>query len=353
MYTSHGFFKGVGRGVIGAIAQPIGGGLDFASSAFEGIDATKDQLIGRPRAGTTNRRLRLLRAIGGDGKVTAFLGSDATEKVARVEEVKQALLRRTQDAGGDHVVILTNQCIMKLRAPGFAQVHKAAASGMFPTSLMEIPPAEDMLTVELRWGNRDGPYPDRLTVHRKSKPGQQEEEPLALPELRYWPNLPQADQIRIIALKVQRKYYSEPSKDSQQWASRHDQLAHAMPSASLANMDLLAGDCYLILSVCLDLMRRRNTQQCISFWQPVAPPGYLPLGHVPSIGLDPPADPVLVYRNDSEKGSSPSVKPAQEFHLIWRQNGRSPVTMRELLPPQGYRALGTVVVPDAEQPGSK
>ena len=39
---------------------------------------------------------------------------------------------------------------------------------------------------------------------------------------------------------------------------------------------------------------RQNAQQCISFWQPVAPPGYLPLGHVPSIGLDPPADPVLV-----------------------------------------------------------
>jgi len=65
---------------VGAIAQPISGGLDFASSAFEGIDATKDQLIGRPRAGTTNRRLRLPRAIGGDGKVTAFLGSDGTEK---------------------------------------------------------------------------------------------------------------------------------------------------------------------------------------------------------------------------------------------------------------------------------
>ncbi len=63
--------------MVGAIAQPISGGLDFASSAFEGIDA---QLIGRPRAGTTNRRLRLPRAVGGDGKVTAFLGSDATEK---------------------------------------------------------------------------------------------------------------------------------------------------------------------------------------------------------------------------------------------------------------------------------
>ncbi len=47
---------------------------------------------------------------------------------------------------------------------------------------------QDLLTVELRWGNREGPYPDRLTVHRKGKPGQQEEEPLAH-ELRCWPNV--------------------------------------------------------------------------------------------------------------------------------------------------------------------
>ncbi|DBA67777.1 TPA: hypothetical protein ACH3X2_001211 [Trebouxia sp. C0005] len=60
-----GFFKGVGKGVVGAIAQPISGGLDFASSAFQGIDATKDQLIGRPQAGTIYRRLRLPQAIGG------------------------------------------------------------------------------------------------------------------------------------------------------------------------------------------------------------------------------------------------------------------------------------------------
>ena len=59
-----------------------------------------------------------------------------------------------------------------------------------------------------------------------------------------------------------------------------------------------------------------------------------------------------VYRNDSDKGKQPSVKPAKEFHLIWRYNGRSPVTMWEPLPPAGYRAIGTILVPDAEQPGS-
>ena len=47
----------------------------------------------------------------------------------------------------NQVVILTNQCIMKLRAPGFAQVHRAAESGAATSSLMKVSPAE------VRWGH--------------------------------------------------------------------------------------------------------------------------------------------------------------------------------------------------------
>ena len=42
----------------------------------------------------------------------------------------------------EQVVVLTNRCIMKLRAPGFAQVHKAAEQGVVSTSLADLPPAE-------------------------------------------------------------------------------------------------------------------------------------------------------------------------------------------------------------------
>lgn len=49
---------------------------------------------------------------------------------------------------------------------------------------------QDLLTLELRWSSRDVAYPDRLTVHRKGRPGLQEEEPLAH-ELRCWQNIPQ------------------------------------------------------------------------------------------------------------------------------------------------------------------
>ncbi|DBA72334.1 TPA: hypothetical protein ACH3X2_010575 [Trebouxia sp. C0005] len=216
----------------------------------------------------------------------------------------------------DQVGILTNQCIMKLRAPGFAQVHRAAESGVSPPAL---------------WGDLQkcaGPSPSRyspiaachtrrgpaLTVHRKDKPGKQEEESLAH-ELRCWPNLPQADQIHLIALKVHRKYYSEPSRAPQQWASRHDQLVQAdkgLPKqelpATMLSMDYTR--VWYTDNVCVDsdAQARHSAVHLVlaasgSSWLPA--PGACPFNK-----SRPPADPVLVYLNDSEKGSRPSVKPA-------------------------------------------
>ena len=77
--TCAGFVKGVGRGLVGAVAAPVSGGLDLFSSAIEGLDASKERLLGRPRAGTLLARRRLPRAIGGDAKLQPFLrdGSEA------------------------------------------------------------------------------------------------------------------------------------------------------------------------------------------------------------------------------------------------------------------------------------
>ena len=51
-------------------------------------------------------------------------------------------------------------------------------------------PLQDLLSLEVKWGYRDLPYPDRIWLHRKGKPGHEEEEPLAH-ELRCFPNTPQ------------------------------------------------------------------------------------------------------------------------------------------------------------------
>jgi hypothetical protein len=71
-----GFMKGVGQGLIGAVAQPVSGGLEFVSSAFEGIDASSSTLIGRQRNPRSLQRRRLPRAIGGDSKVQPLLRMD-------------------------------------------------------------------------------------------------------------------------------------------------------------------------------------------------------------------------------------------------------------------------------------
>jgi hypothetical protein len=52
-----------------------------------------------------------------------------------------------------------------------------------------------------------------------------------------------------------------------------------------------------------------------------------------------------VYRDDSgsREGGPARFAHAADFHLVFRLNGRSPVTMWEPVPPEGYIALGTLV----------
>ncbi|KAL0026134.1 hypothetical protein WJX79_003119 [Trebouxia sp. C0005] len=170
----------------------------------------------------------------------AFSRADATERKAQVEEVMGALLRRTQDAGGVRprrkdkiphgclqrsyaapiVTPLLCHCDSALAAawhhapPMLALVPNPQAKLSLAT-LMLLPFAPcgcqvwcvtslmEVTLAEVRWA-----------IPWQGKPGQQEEEPLAH-ELRCWPKVAQADQIHLIALKEQRQYYNEPSKDSQ------------------------------------------------------------------------------------------------------------------------------------------
>ena len=50
--------------------------------------------------------------------------------------------------------------------------------------------AQDLLAMELRTTHRELPHPDRVIVHRKGVPGNEEEEHLAY-ELRCYPNTAQ------------------------------------------------------------------------------------------------------------------------------------------------------------------
>ena len=42
----------------------------------------------------------------------------------------------------EHVVVLTNRRIMQLKAPGFAEIQRAAEMGQSPTSMADLPAAK-------------------------------------------------------------------------------------------------------------------------------------------------------------------------------------------------------------------
>lgn len=83
-------WQGVGKGLVGAVAAPVSGGLDLFSSAMEGLDASKELLLGRPRAGTMLERCRLPRTIGGDFRLLPFI-RDGSER--EVNPLTMGLLR--------------------------------------------------------------------------------------------------------------------------------------------------------------------------------------------------------------------------------------------------------------------
>ncbi|KAK9908805.1 hypothetical protein WJX75_003140 [Coccomyxa subellipsoidea] len=373
-----GFVKGLGQGLVGVAAQPVSGALDFMSSAFEGIDASSNTILGKlsntPRA---VRRRRLPRSIGGDRKLQPFVRA-GTDAQARMEEVGQALMWRAVEAApglprlgkrrrpgqaatdayeehmlllDERVALMTNQRLMLLHAPGFQRIHEAAKEGVAPGNEDDIPVAEirwsvewqDLLALELRRTHKELPFYDRITVHRKGVPGHEEDEPLAH-ELRCFPNESQADELRDIALKVRDKFCVEPQRESAKWARRHrPDLAAPLPGLppQALPFTMPSLDFRLVWHT-----GRMTDNGMISVWRVVAPPGYGALGDVVSVGLDPPNAPVQVYRNDSSEkrtGEQPRLAHAVDFRLVFRMNGRTPVTMWMPVAPEGYVALGTIV----------
>jgi hypothetical protein len=92
-----GAVKGIGKGLLGAVASPMSGVLDALSATAEGFDATfgkpKEQLL-------VMERRRPPRLVSGDGKLLPLVRGGST-KQSRIEEIGQALLRNTLLAAPD------------------------------------------------------------------------------------------------------------------------------------------------------------------------------------------------------------------------------------------------------------
>lgn len=405
-----GAVKGVAKGLVGVVINPVSGALDALSATAEGFDATFSSRAREEKLVTARRRLP--RVVSGDGKLLPLLRA-GSEREAVIEQLGQALLWATLlatpaaavEAGGSdgtsiarwsagvgmmesyeehfvlpngYVALLTNRSLLLVIAPRFAQLDGAAEVGALRSA--DVPAGEvqwvirwqDVLHLELtsqdgmeslKEEEREGcskpavAEPDRLVVHRKGEVGT----PVAPPLVRViscFPNTPQASQLKFVAERVLRKYYQDPVRRDIQWSERHAARA-ALPS------DQPPEQLPLTLPS-LDFRPTWHTNPTrppvVYFWKAVAPPGYKPVGDVATLGDEAPLHPVPCFRDDvalraaieTEIGTPGNSRPPTaspvEFKLVWRYNGQRAVSIWMPVAPEGFRALGAVVVGAPSEP---
>lgn len=139
--------RGLGQGLLGAVANPVSGLLDAFSATAEGFATA-----GRTKVESlVTDRKRLPRVVGADGRVLPLV-RDGSDRQACIEQLGQALLRNSllaapeaalrrrqdhTDCGyeehfvlpGDLVVLLTSRGLVLVAAPGFASLDGAAEIG--------------------------------------------------------------------------------------------------------------------------------------------------------------------------------------------------------------------------------
>lgn len=76
-----GFVQGVGKGIIGAAAQPVSGVLDLLSKTTEGANAVKMKIASAITSEDQLLRKRLPRVIGGDNLLRPYDEFKATGQV--------------------------------------------------------------------------------------------------------------------------------------------------------------------------------------------------------------------------------------------------------------------------------
>lgn len=85
----------------------------------------------------------------------------------------------------------------------------------------------------------------------------------------------------------------------------------------------------------------RGAATSMSIWRPLGPPGYAALGDVAVGGLQPPAQPVRMYKDLAlSDGDAPGegrrlVAPVG-YALVFRDSGEPPLTLWRPVAPRGY-----------------
>ncbi|XP_074301933.1 uncharacterized protein LOC141633346 isoform X1 [Silene latifolia] len=185
-----GFVQGVGKGIIGAAAQPVSGVLDLLSKTTEGANAMRMKIQAALTSEEQLLRRRLPRVISGDNLLRPYDEYKAQGQVmlqlaesgsflGQVDLFKVRGKFALTDAYEDHFVlpkgrflIVTHRRAVLLQQPlSIISQHKKFSAAKDPCSIMWDVLWDNMATMELIQGKKDQPKspPSRIILYLRTK----------------------------------------------------------------------------------------------------------------------------------------------------------------------------------------
>ncbi|KAL0388925.1 UNVERIFIED_CONTAM: Vacuolar protein sorting-associated protein 13C [Sesamum radiatum] len=184
-----GFVQGVGKGLIGAAAQPVSGVLELLSKTTEGANAMRMKIASAIASEDQLLRRRLPRAISGDNLLRPYDEYKAQGQVmlqlaecgsffVQVDLFKVRGKFALTDAYEDHfplpkgrILVITHRRVILLQQPSNLIGQKKFNPARDPCSVLWDVVWDDLVTMELVHGKKDHPNapPSRVVLYLQSK----------------------------------------------------------------------------------------------------------------------------------------------------------------------------------------
>ncbi|XP_015087740.1 uncharacterized protein LOC107031055 isoform X1 [Solanum pennellii] len=184
-----GFVQGVGKGLIGAAAQPVSGVLDLLSKTTEGANAMRMKIASAIASEDQLLRRRLPRVISGDNLVRPYdeyksQGQAILQLAESGSFFGQVDLFRVRakfaltDAYENHfllpkgrIILVTHRRVILLQQPSNLIAQKKFNPARDPCAVLWDVLLEDLVTMELTHGKKDLPNgpPSRLIMYLQSR----------------------------------------------------------------------------------------------------------------------------------------------------------------------------------------
>ncbi|KAB2604886.1 hypothetical protein D8674_042145 [Pyrus ussuriensis x Pyrus communis] len=188
-----GFVQGVGKGLIGAAAQPVSGVLDLLSKTTEGANAMRMKIASAITSDEQLLRKRLPRVIGGDNLIRPYDGYKAQgQAILQLAESGSFFLQvdlfkvrgkfALSDAYEDHsllrkgkILLVTHRRAILLQQP-FNVAQKKFNPARDPCSVLWDVLWDDLVIMEKSYGKKDHPKspPSRVILYLQDKPEMRE-----------------------------------------------------------------------------------------------------------------------------------------------------------------------------------